>query len=169
MPGSSAWNPWKSAWARPAPQPRPSYLRPRSREDETPAAPAPPRQPPSLSPENLGETWQAFLAFVQQEEGGPLYAKLSRAHLTEVRDQTLVVGGDRLLNCNGPRQKARLQELVEKFFGPPYRFQIETSAQPAPKWARACAQTPGPARPQTAGLEIFGGRWLTPDNKEDSE
>jgi hypothetical protein len=49
-----------------------------------------------------------------------------------VRDQTLVVGGDRLLNCNGPRQQARLQELVEKFFGPPYRFQIESSASPAP-------------------------------------
>jgi DNA polymerase III subunit gamma/tau len=139
-------------------------------EDQTPAALAPPRQPPSLSPEHLGETWQAFLAFLQQEEGGPLYAKFSRAHLMAVRDQTLVVGGDRLLNCNGPRQQARLQELVEKFFGPPYRFQIESSASPAPPIGPAPEPKPLdlPALKQQA-LEIFGGRWLTPDNKEDSE
>ncbi len=139
-------------------------------EAEPPAAPAPPRPAPSLSPEHLGETWQAFLAFLHQEEGGPLYAKLSRGRLTEVRDQTLVVVGNRLLNCNGPRQQARLQELVEKFFGPRYRFQIESSAPPAPQPAAPPEQKPlDLAALKQQALEIFGGRWLTPDHKEDSE
>jgi DNA polymerase III subunit gamma/tau len=139
-------------------------------EEAPPAAPAPPRQPPSLAPEHLGETWQAFLAFLHQEEGGPLYAKLSRGHLTEVRDHTLVVTGDRLLNCNGPQQQARLQELVAAFFGPPYRFQIESSAPQAPP--NGPAPEPQPldlAALKQQALDIFGGRWLTPENKEDSE
>ncbi|MGQ9688085.1 MAG: DNA polymerase III subunit gamma/tau, partial [Desulfobaccales bacterium] len=128
-----------------------------------------PRQLASLTPENLGDAWQAFLAFLHQEEGGPLYAKLSQARLIAVQDQTLILTGNRLVHFNGPRQRTRLQELVEKFFGRPYQIEVETQASPLPK--NNSPPEPKPldlAALKQQALEIFGGTWLTPDNKEDS-
>ncbi len=139
-------------------------------ENQTQAAPELHPEPAPLAPENLAESWQAFLAYVQKEEGGPLYGKLSRAQVTELRDHNLVITGDKTLHFNGARQKNRVQELVTKFFGPQYQLQLETRTQPAPK--KKSQKPPKPldldALKQQA-LEIFGGQWLAPDKKEDSE
>ena len=141
-----------------------------SQESQAQAAPGPPLELAAPSLENLAESWQAFLAFVQKEEGGPLYAKLSRAQLTELSDHNLVVTGDRTLNFNSAKQKKRLQELVGKFFGPQYQLQLETKAQPAPKKNPQPAPKPlDLASLKQQALEIFGGQWLAPDKKEDSE
>jgi DNA polymerase-3 subunit gamma/tau len=143
---------------------------PASSESQTQAAPAVQPEPISLAPENLAENWQAFLAYLQQEEGGPLYAKMSRAQVSELRDHNLVITGDKTLNLNGPRQKNRLQELVTKFFGPQYQLQLETSTQPIRKKNSPPAPKPldFPGLKQQA-LEIFGGQWQSPNKKEDSE
>ncbi|MFZ2087393.1 MAG: DNA polymerase III subunit gamma/tau [Desulfobaccales bacterium] len=139
-------------------------------EPEPPAAPGPPLEPASFDPENPAASWQAFLAFLQKEEGGPLYAKLSRANLTELRENILVISGDRTLNFPSPRQKSRVQDLVSRFFGPQYQLQIEHVSAPAPK------KTPRPERKavdlaalKQQALEVFGGQWLDPENKENSE
>ena len=124
----------------------------------------------SPSPDDLAGTWQAFLAFIKQEEGGPLYAKLSRAHLTELSDHTLVISGDKTLNFHGSRQKTRVEELVVRFFGPQYRLHLDIQAAPAPK--KAAPPEPKPldlATLKQQALDVFGGRWLTPDSEEDSE
>ena len=124
----------------------------------------------SPTPENLAEAWQSFLAFLQKEEGGPLYAKLARANLTDLSDQNLIITGDRTLHFNGTHQKTRVQDLVGKFFGPQYQLQIEIKA-PAPpkKAARREKKTFDMATLKQQALEVFGGQWLSPDKKEDSE
>ncbi len=139
-------------------------------ESEAPAAPAPMLELASPTPENLAEAWQSFLAFLQKEEGGPLYAKLSRAQLTAVNDRNLVITGDKTLTFNTPRQKTRAEELVGKFFGPQYQLAIETLAAPAPK--KTARPEPKPidmATLRQQALDVFGGLWLNPDKKEDSE
>lgn len=143
---------------------------PASRESQVQAATEVHPEPRSLTPENLAESWQAFLVYLQQEEGGPLYAKLSRAQATELRDHNLVIKGDKTLHLNGPRQKSRLQELVSKFFGPQYQLQLESRSQPVPKKNSQPAPKPlDLASLKQQALEIFGGQWLAPDKKEDSE
>jgi DNA polymerase-3 subunit gamma/tau len=140
------------------------------REDQASAPSGPPLELASPSPENLAETWQAFLTFLQKEEGGPLYAKLSRAQLIEVSDHNLVVSGDRTLNFNSARQQKRLQELVGRFFGPQYQLQVKNHALPTPKNASRSNDQPFDlASLKQQALEIFGGHWLAPDKKEDSE
>jgi DNA polymerase-3 subunit gamma/tau len=133
-------------------------------------APRPPLELASPTPENLAETWQSFLAFLQKEEGGPLYAKLSRAHLTELSDHNLVITGDRTLHFNGARQKTRVQDLVGSFFGPQYQLQVDIQTPAGPK------KTAPPEKKlfdmatlKQQALEVFGGQWLNPDNEEDSE
>jgi DNA polymerase-3 subunit gamma/tau len=122
------------------------------------------------SPEDLPGTWQSFLAFLKKEEGGPLYAKLSRAHLTELSEHTLVITGDKTLNFNSARQKTRVEELVGAFFGPQYRLHFDIQAAPAPKKAARPEEKPfNLATLKQQALEVFGGQWLTPDTKEDSE
>jgi Fe-S cluster biosynthesis and repair protein YggX len=155
--------------ATPAPSPAVSAATPAG-EGQAQAVPGPPLEPAAPSLENLAEAWQAFLAFVQKEEGGPLYAKLSRAQLTDLNDHNLVVTGDRTLNFNSARQKKRLQELVEKFFGPQYQLHLDIQAQPAPKNKAQPAPKPlDLASLKQQALEIFGGQWLAPDKKEDTE
>jgi DNA polymerase-3 subunit gamma/tau len=155
-----------AAPAAPAPAPEASS----PQENQAPAAPRPPLELASPTPENLAETWQSFLAFLQKEEGGPLYAKLSRAHLTELSDHNLVITGDRTLHFNGPRQKTRIQDLVGRFFGPQCQLQIEIQAPAPPKKAARPEQKPFDlATLKQQALEVFGGRWLSPDKEEDSE
>ncbi len=139
-------------------------------EPQVVAAPSPPLEPATLNLDNLAETWQAFLAFLQKEEGGPLYAKLSRANLSEIRDHTLVITGDRTLTFPSARQQSRVQDLVARFFGSQYQLQIEYVSPPAPQKAPHTEHKPVDltALKQEA-LEVFGGQWLTPDNKENSE
>jgi DNA polymerase III subunit gamma/tau len=133
-------------------------------------APRPPLALASPTPENLAEVWQAFLDFLQKEEGGPLLAKLSRAHLTQLKDHTLIITGDKTLHLSGARQQARVQDLVGRFFGPQYQLHIEVQATPAPKkTARPETKSFDMATLKQQALDVFGGQWLTPDNKEDSE
>jgi DNA polymerase-3 subunit gamma/tau len=125
-----------------------------------------------LSSENLSSRWQAFLKFIREEEGGPLFAKLSRANLTDIRDHTLVVTGDRTLSLSGARQKTRLQELVQRFFGPGYTVRLEISAQESPSPPNSPSPRKGAfdlAALKQQALEIFGGQWLTPENPEKQE
>uniref|UniRef100_A0A7V6A111 DNA polymerase III subunit gamma/tau n=1 Tax=Desulfobacca acetoxidans TaxID=60893 RepID=A0A7V6A111_9BACT len=143
-------------------------------EESQPQPPAAPPRPPlelaSPTPDNLAEAWQSFLAFLQQEEGGPLSAKLARAHLTDLKDHTLVITGDRTLHFNGSHQKTRVQELVSAFFGPRYRLQVEIKASEPPKKAARREKKPlDMATLKQQALEVFGGQWLSPDKKEDSE
>ncbi len=136
----------------------------------TAAAPRPPLELASPTPENLAETWQSFLAFLQKEEGGPLYAKLSRAHLTDLNNYNLVITGDKTLNFNGTHQKNRFQDLVGRFFGPQYQLQIEVQAPPPRKKAAPPGKKPFDlATLKQQALEVFGGQWLSPDKEEDSE
>ncbi len=153
------------------PAPPPTIPEPASSKvEQASVAPAPPLELASPSPENLAETWQSFLNFLQKEEGGPLYAKLSRAQLTEISDHNLVVIGDRTLNLNSARQKKRLQELVAQFFGPQYQLQLESRTKPTPKNASQPNEKPlNLASLKQQALEIFGGQWVDPDKKEDSE
>jgi len=151
----------------PAPSPT---LPATDQQDQLSASPGHPGDLAGLDQENLGERWQAFLAFVQKEEGGPLLAKLSRAQLTGVRDHILVVTGDRTVTLTGARQKTRLQELIQRFFGADFQVQLEIVATPAPRNANQSPKRPlDLAALKQQALEIFGGQWLTPDNKEDSE
>jgi DNA polymerase-3 subunit gamma/tau len=154
----------------PAPPPTVPAGPPSSREEQASAAPGPPLELASPSPENLAETWQSFLNFLQKEEGGPLYAKLSRSQLIEVSDHNLVVTGDRTLNLQSTRQKKRVQELVGRFFGPQYQLQLMSRPTPTPKNASQPNEKPlNLASLKQQALEIFGGQWLDPDKKEDSE
>jgi DNA polymerase-3 subunit gamma/tau len=143
------------------------------RENQAPAPAVPPRPPLELAsptPENLAEAWQSFLAFIQNKEGGPLYAKLARANLTDLSDHNLVITGDRTLHFNGAHQKTRVQELVGAFFGPQYQLQIEIQAPAAPKKAARREKKPfDMATLKQQALEVFGGQWLSPDKEEDSE
>jgi DNA polymerase III subunit gamma/tau len=143
---------------------------PSPRGEVAPAEPAPPLELASPSQDDLSGTWQAFLSFIKKEEGGPLYAKLSRAHLTELSDHNLVITGDKTLNLHSPRQKTRVEELVGRFFGPQYQLHLDIQAAPAPKKAGRPEQKPFDlATLKQQALDVFGGRWLTPDTKEDSE
>ena len=139
-------------------------------KSEAPAPLAPKLELASPSPENLAEAWQSFLAFLQKEEGGPLYAKLSRAHLASLSDHNLVITGDKTLNFTTARQKSRVEELVSRFFGPQYQLHLEIHSAPSPKKAARPEQKPiDLATLKQQALEVFGGQWLSPDNKEDSE
>jgi DNA polymerase-3 subunit gamma/tau len=142
-----------------------------STEREAPAAPPrPPLELASPTPENLAEAWQSFLAFLQKEEGGPLYAKLARANLTDLNDHNLVITGDKTLHFNGSHQKNRVEELVGKFFGPQYQLQIEIKAPAPPKKTARREKKPFDMTTlKQQALEVFGGQWLSPDKKEDSE
>jgi DNA polymerase III subunit gamma/tau len=143
------------------------------RETEAPAPATPPRPPLELAsptPENLAEAWQSFLAFLQKEEGGPLYAKLARANLTDLNDRNLVITGDKTLHFNGSHQKTRVQELVSAFFGPQYQLHVEIKAPEPPKKAARREKKPfDMATLKQQALEVFGGQWQSPDKKEDSE
>jgi DNA polymerase-3 subunit gamma/tau len=148
--------------------PSPESVSPK--ETQAPVAPSAPLELASPTPENLAETWQSFLAFLQKEEGGPLYAKLSRAHLTDLNDHNLVITGDKTLNFNGAHQKTRIQDLVGAFFGPQYQLQVEIQAPAAPKKKARPEKKPfDMATLKQQALEVFGGQWLSPDKEEDSE
>jgi DNA polymerase-3 subunit gamma/tau len=136
-----------------------------------------PHRPPASAPEaaaavaaaaevpaegDLATKWQAFLKYVQQREDGPLYGKLTKCRLAGLADHTIRITAGRSWNATGPQHEARLQKLVQAFFGPQYSLTIE---MPEP------GRKAKPAAPPTKELdfdtlkqqaqEIFGGRWLT--------
>jgi DNA polymerase-3 subunit gamma/tau len=127
--------------------------------------------PPVSGPEtDLEARWQQFLHYVQENEGGPLYGKISKCRLLGMADHRLQVEAGRSWNSTGPRHEARLQELARAFFGPEYSLEIK--AQDAKK----AGKTPGaPKKPvdletlKQQALEIFGGQWVELSGKEESQ
>jgi DNA polymerase-3 subunit gamma/tau len=124
---------------------------------EEPAPPAP-GAPPDAVPD---DRWQAFLTYVHETEGGPLYGKLAQCRLVEMTDNHLKIAMGRPWNANGARHEARLQELARTFFGPETTLEFEVDAPKTPKKSPAPAPKPlDMQKLQQQALEIFGGEWL---------
>ncbi len=127
----------------------------------------PPPAPPAPGTADFPEKWQAFLKYVQEKDS-PLYGKLSRCRLAGVTDRRLEVIAGRSWNATGPQHEARLQELVQAFFGPQYSLNIAPEAGRKGKAATAAAKVPDMATLKQQALEIFGGRWLDNPPEEES-
>jgi DNA polymerase III subunit gamma/tau len=128
----------------------------------TPASPAPGGAMAVETPPegDLHEKWQAFLNYVQESEGGPLYGKLSNCRLLGVADHRWQIAPGRTWNAAGPRHEDRLQELARKFFGPQYSLEFAApEAKPAGKQAPPARKPLDMAKVQQQALEIFGGQW----------
>jgi DNA polymerase-3 subunit gamma/tau len=134
---------------------------------EEPGAPAPALAPPGA---DLEAKWQAFLKYLREQEGGPLYGKLSHSTLVSLLDHKLKVRTGRAWNAAGARHQARLEELVRNFFGPQYTLEIEVQEGGRPAKGPG---TPGKplemAKAKQQALEIFGGEFLPSPGKEEVE
>jgi DNA polymerase-3 subunit gamma/tau len=146
------------------------------------SAPAPPTSPPAApaaSPQtppvsggegDLETRWQQFLNYVQEHGEGPLYGKISKCRLLGLADHRLQVEAGRSWNAAGPRHEDRLQELARAFFGPEYSLEIKaqenkkTGKSPAPNKKAVDLETV-----KQQALEIFGGQWVGPGGKEESQ
>ncbi len=135
----------------------------------TPAGEAAPA-PAALTGADLEEKWQAFLQYVREVEGGPLYGKLAQSRLKALTDHRVQAAAGRSWNAAGPRHEARLQELVRNFFGPQYTLEIEVQE------TKRGVKRPAPPKPldmaalKQQAWEIFGGQWVsTTPEKEESE
>jgi DNA polymerase-3 subunit gamma/tau len=130
-------------------------------------APAPPAAPAET---DLEQKWQAFLKYLREAEGGPLYGKLSHSSLVSLLDNKLKVRVGRAWNAAGARHQARLQELVRNFFGPQYTLEMEVQEERSPAKSPAASQKPlDLAKVKQQALEIFGGEFLPSPGKEDEE
>jgi DNA polymerase-3 subunit gamma/tau len=120
---------------------------------------------------DLEERWQAFLAYVQETEGGPLYGKLATCRLLGISDHRLKIAAGRTWNAAAARHEVRLQELARKFFGPQVTLEVEIQdSNEVPKRTPAAGRPLDLARLQQQALEIFGGKWTAPgDGKEEPE
>jgi DNA polymerase III subunit gamma/tau len=119
---------------------------------------------------DLTEKWQAFLQYVRENEGGPLYGKLAHTHLLEITDHRLRVAAGRSWNAAGARHQTRLQELARAWFGPQYTLEMEVED------AKRSPKTPAPQKAldlealKQQALEIFGGEILSDtQGKEEPE
>jgi DNA polymerase-3 subunit gamma/tau len=130
---------------------------------------APAARPPVEA--GLQDQWQAFLAFVREQENGPLCGKLAQSRLADLSDHHVKVVMGRAWNANGPQHEARLQELVRAFFGQACTLEIETEGAKGPKKTPAAAKKPLDMKKlQQQALEIFGGEWVpTTPGKEEPE
>ncbi len=126
--------------------------------------------PGVMAASELQEKWAAFLKFVQEKEGGPLYGKLSQCSLVGLFDHRLKIAPGRTWNAAGSHHETRLAELVRSFFGPQYALEIEArAAQPAPKQAAAPKPLDLAGLKQQA-LEVFGGKFVpAAPEKEEAE
>jgi DNA polymerase III subunit gamma/tau len=121
--------------------------------------------PPPPPPDSLGDAvpddrWQAFLRYVHETEGGPLYGKLAQCLLVEMSENCLKIALGRPWNANSARHQARLQELARSFFGPKTTLEFEVEAPQPPKNSPAPAKKPlDMQKLQQQALEIFGGEW----------
>jgi len=131
---------------------------------EEPGAPAPAADPPAA---DLEAKWQAFLKYLREQEGGPLYGKLSHSTLVSILDHKLKVRAGKAWNAAGARHQARLEELVRQFFGPQCTLEIEVQ-----EGGRPASRAGAPGQPLDLGkvkqqaLEIFGGEFLPGTGKE---
>jgi DNA polymerase-3 subunit gamma/tau len=123
----------------------------------------------SLKDAGLHDQWQAFLTYVHETEGGPLYGKLAQCRLLGMSDHCLQIALGRPWNAAGARHEARLKELAQAFFGPDYTLAFEVEAPKTPKKSPAAAPKPVDIKKlQQQALEIFGGEWLgaAPEREE---
>jgi DNA polymerase-3 subunit gamma/tau len=136
---------------------------------ETPSA-ATATTPVSGAEPDLEARWQEFLQYVQENEGGPVYGKLSKCRLVGLADHRLQVEAGRSWNAVGASHEARLQELARTFFGSQYSLEIK--AQDVKKAGKSPAPAKKPVDLDTLkqqALEIFGGRWVGPSGKEEPQ
>ena len=127
---------------------------------------APPGPSPDAGPD---DRWQAFLTYVHETEGGPLYGKLAQCRLVEIKDNCLTIALGCPWNANGARHEARLQELARNFFGPDTILAFEVDGPKTSKQSPVPASKPlDMQKLQQQALEIFGGEWLgaTPGKEE---
>ena len=130
---------------------------------EAAAAPAP--EIPEAAPP--AEKWQAFLQYVQEKEGGPLYGKLSQCRLLGIEDHRLKVAPGRTWNAVGRAHEARLQELARAFFGDRYALEILAPEPRTPgKRAAATEKTFNMTELKQQALEVFGGAFISPGKEE---
>ncbi|MGA8572997.1 MAG: hypothetical protein WB560_11065, partial [Desulfobaccales bacterium] len=113
------------------------------------------------------ENWQAFLQYVQEKEGGPLYGKLSQCRLLGIEDHRLRVAPGRTWNAVGRAHEARLQELARAFFGDRYALEIlAPELRTSGKRAAAAAKTFNMTELKQQALEVFGGAFISPGKEE---
>jgi DNA polymerase-3 subunit gamma/tau len=134
------------------------------------AAPAPePLEPPdtpvapAAAPVAEGDRWQAFLAFVDRQDGGPLAGRLAGSRLVGQEDEILRVAPTEAWRTALPQHQEQLQDLVRQFFGPHYvlKFETATGAAEAGREPHSGGQLTLAELKPLAG-EIFGGQWLRP-------
>jgi DNA polymerase III subunit gamma/tau len=132
-------------------------------------APAPVPGPAAVPAEaSLPEKWQAFLQYVHDTEGGPLFGKLSQCRLLGEEDHRLLVAAGRTWNAVGQAHEARLQELARMFFGEQYTLEIQ-AAEPKPAAKKAATRKSFNMKEiKQQALEVFGGAFVGP-GKEKSE
>ncbi len=153
----------RGAAPRPEPQP-PAAVAPAS-----PVAQASlPAEPQAVSAEApLEEKWQAFMQYVREEEGGPLYGKLSQCRLLGLEDHRLQVAAGRTWNSVGRAHEARLQELARAFFGEGYVLEIQVpEGKPAEKKPAAAKKPFKMAELKQQALEVFGGAFVSPGKEK---
>ena len=128
------------------------------------AATEAPSPPPAEAP--LSEKWQAFLQYVHDQDGGPLYGKLSDCRLLGETDHCLLVEAGRTWNAVAREHEDRLRELVRAFFGEPYDLKIQVP-QAKPPAKKAAAQKPFKMTElKQQALEVFGGSFVSPGKEE---
>ena len=128
-------------------------------------APRPVPEVPAAAP--LPEKWQAFVQYVREEEGGPLYGKLSQCHLIGQENHRLQVAAGRTWNSVGRAHEARLQELARAFFGDQYVLEFQVSeAKPPGKKAAAAKHPFKMTELKQQALEVFGGAFVSPGKEK---
>ncbi len=144
--------------------PEPALVAPAS----PPAAVAqasPPVEPTVPADLPLPEKWQAFVQYVHDREGGPLYGKLSQCQLLGQEDHHLQVAAGGSWNAVGKAHEARLQELARAFFGEQYDLEIKAAeAKPPPK--KAAKKSFKMTELKQQALEVFGGAFVSPGKEE---
>ncbi|MGD0827205.1 MAG: DNA polymerase III subunit gamma/tau [Desulfobaccales bacterium] len=140
--------------------------RPISGSPQAPEAAAAPA-PEVLEAAPPAERWQAFLQYVRETEGGPLYGKLSQCRLLGIEVHRLQVAPGRTWNAVGRAHEARLQELARAFFGDRCVLEIMAPEARAPGNRTAAAgKTFNMKELKQQALEVFGGAFVSPGEEE---
>jgi DNA polymerase III subunit gamma/tau len=113
----------------------------------------------------LPEKWQAFLQYVHDQEGGPLYGKLSDCHLIDETDHRLQVKAGRSWNAVGRDHEAHLRELARAFFGEQYDLEIK-APEAKPPVKKAAKKPFKMTEMKQQALEVFGGAFVSPGKEK---
>jgi len=161
-----------AAPAPPVAAPMVAASEPRAEAQEAPEPRPAMAEPPGSSGAagELEAKWQEFLHYVQENEGGPVYGKISQCRLAGMADHRLQVEAGRSWNAVGASHEERLQELARTFFGSQYSLEIKSPAK------KRAAKTQAPAKKpldvetiKQQALEIFGGQWVGSPGKEEPQ